>query len=675
MQNYVIEHGLYKLICGGDTMDNMFEYVLPEGTVSLGWPSFLLDVGRTGAPEDWKLESETALSDRIREYVFSGYLMAGVTLRLILRTAADSPVIRFHYVLSSEVERCLVSTDGRDLIYFGYQMEEGARQTEIRLSNYDSIVHGYCLNELPAFDYEDEVMGPILAEERGPISCLTAYEHGSMYPDKFIAFARQREYLLLCSVRCNYPNGRSLKDRPYESVWLQFGAVAGDIDALAKAYRAFQLRDATMNLESRKPYIFYNTWAFQERNRFWNHKTYLSSMNQERIEQEIEIAHRIGVDVFVIDTGWYVKTGDWEVNGERFPKGIRHIADMLRERGMKLGLWFNPTVAAASSRILRDNKSAMATRKGKPVGPFPVWETEESYMMCIVSDYWEKFADRLIELADEYDVRYFKWDAVDMYGCEDPGHNHGGVDYDADELRGCYAFEVGRSMSRIVDKLCKAHPDAIVDVDITEGNRYFGLGFLSSGKFFSLNNGPYYPNYDINVPDDVWINIFVWPGPARTWIMRRNLSYDKWFPSVLMMAHYLPDDPASSQMLNLGSLILGQNGIWGDLLSLSEEGVGLFAQVLGVYKRLRDDITAAYPRVTGQPGQAFEAHEKLNEENGRGVVVLFANQRGHYEYRLHGAPAAKQTLFGEARIVRSGDQTKITADFAKPGAIIAFFED
>jgi len=51
-----------------------------------------------------------------------------------------------------------------------------------------------------------------------------------------------------------------------------------------------------------------------------------------------------------IDTGRYVKTGDWEVNGDRFPKGIRRIVDMLEERGMKLGLWFNPTVAAASSR-------------------------------------------------------------------------------------------------------------------------------------------------------------------------------------------------------------------------------------------------------------------------------------------------------------------------------------
>lgn len=672
MGQFRIDHDLYTLTCGGACA---LRYVLPDESIDLQWPRFLLDSGPTGAPDDWMLESEKALNGAVRQYTFAGRLANGLTLRMDLRVANGSPIIRFRYILSSAVPRAMVGMDGRDITYLSYQSSPGAKQTEIRLSNYDSVIHGYCLNELPAFDYEDEVMGPILAEERASVSLLSAYEHGSMYPDKFIAFVRDDGHIRIRSVKCNYPNGRPLQNRPYESVWLQFGAVSGRIDDLARAYRAFQLHFATMNLESRKPYIFYNTWAYQERNRFWNRKTYLSSMNQDRIEREIDAAHRMGVDVFVIDTGWYVRTGDWEVDEKRFPQGIRPIADMLEARGMKLGLWFNPTVAASGSRILQNNRKAMASRRGKPIGPFPVWETEESYLMCIVSDYWEAFADRLIELADRYNVRYFKWDAVDMYGCEDPNHWHGDLSNAPDELRGCYAFEVGRSMSRIVDKLCKAHPDVIVDVDITEGHRYFGLGFLSSGKFFSMNNGPYYENYDIKVPEDVWTNIFVQPGPARTWIMRWNLSYDKWIPSVLMMAHYLPDDPQSSQLLNLASLILGQNGIWGDLLSVSDEGVHLFSQVLGIYKRLRDAITEAYPRVTGLPGQAFEAHEKLCEADGRGVVVLFANQAGAYDYRLHAKAAGRATVFGDAAVERGGGAVKLCAHFKASGAVIAFFEN
>ncbi len=41
-------------------------------------------------------------------------------------------------------------------------------------------------------------------------------------------------------------------------------------------------------------------------------------MTEERILAEIEVAHRMGIDVFVLDTGWYQKTGDWEVNLQRF---------------------------------------------------------------------------------------------------------------------------------------------------------------------------------------------------------------------------------------------------------------------------------------------------------------------------------------------------------------------
>ena len=93
----------------------------------------------------------------------------------------------------------------------------------------------------------------------------------------------------------------------------------------------------TQNTESRKPYIFYNTWNFQERNKLWNGKTYLESMNEDRILKEIDVAHRMGVDVFVLDSGWYEKAGDWTVSSERFPNGLKTVKAKLDSYGMKLG--------------------------------------------------------------------------------------------------------------------------------------------------------------------------------------------------------------------------------------------------------------------------------------------------------------------------------------------------
>ena len=645
-----------------------------ETEIPIRWPVFEIDGRMTGVPSNLHETGRRMCNEDIEEITLEGSLGGGLTLGMVFRVCAKTPFVRFRYILSSSSPAHITKTAGESLCYLSYPAERDAARTEIRFSTYDSLLHGYCLDEIPAFAHEDDLMGPILTECRGEIAMLTAYEHGSMYPEKFVVFRRTANGIALEAYRGNYRNGQAIDGEPYETIWLQMGAVEGTEDDLARSYREFQLSYCTLNRESRKPHIFYNTWAFQERNRFWGKKEYLTSMNQERMEREIEIAHRMGVDVFVLDTGWYEKTGDWETNRRFFPDGMEHIRDLLEARGMKLGLWFGPTSAAVSSAVLQKNTNCKASTDGREPQPYRVWETEESYSMCLVSDYWKDFADRLIELAKTVGVRYFKWDAVDTDGCDCAGHRHGDENDPREERRASFRFQIGQYMSKVVDRLCEAVPDAIVDMDITEGRRYFGLGFLSSGKFFSLNNGPYYGCYNVPIPDFVWSNIFVYPGPARTWVCRQNLAYDKWIPSVLMMAHYLPDDPAGSQLLNLASLVLGQNGIWGDLLNVSEEGQKLFGEVLGVYKRVRDDVTAAYPTVYGRPGETFEVHEKINAKNGRGLVSLFANQSGTYRYCLSSNVKGKTTVFGPAVFRQEDDGAWIEAEFPDAGAAIVFFE-
>jgi alpha-galactosidase len=273
------------------------------------------------------------------------------------------------------------------------------------------------------------------------------------------------------------------------------------------------------------------------------------------------------------------------------------------------------------------------TWNGESGNPFPIWLTEESYHMCLVSDYWEVLADTLISLHRDLGVSYFKWDSVGQYGCNDPRHHHGTEENTPEERADSYAFQVGIYMQKIVDKICAACPDVIVDFDITEGYRSVGLGFLSVGKYFLINNGPYYQNYNIPYDGNVtWSNIFVHPGPARPWICRTPLTFDKWIPSILFLTHYLPDDPMDSQDINLASLILGQNGIWGDLPAISPEGRGRFGEVLSYYKQVREDVTAEAAIKSGMTGSAFECYEKISSETGRGVVSVFATVRDTFRY-------------------------------------------
>jgi alpha-galactosidase len=318
------------------------------------------------------------------------------------------------------------------------------------------------------------------------------------------------------------------------------------------------------------------------------------------------------------------------------------------------------------------------TWDGKKNGPWEVWETEASHGMCLVSPYWESFADEMIRMSRELGVTYFKWDAIGQYGCNDPHHWHGDETSSSQERADRYAFELGRYMMKVVNKVCAACPEAIVDFDITEGGRFVGLGFLAAGKYFLFNNGPYYHNLDHPAESPtakLWSNVFVYPGPARPRICRATLDFDKWIPSVLFLTHYLPDDPAESQLINMASLILGHNGIWGDLPAVSEEGVKRFGEVLGHYKKVRNDITVACPVRSGICGGSPEVHEKINAANGRGAVCVFAAAAGRYTY----VTANTVTEMGlwhtdGVRVERDrAGRARLTLDFAHPGAKIVLF--
>ncbi|MDQ3842999.1 MAG: alpha-galactosidase, partial [Bacteroidota bacterium] len=527
------------------------------------------------------------------------------------------------------------------------------------------------------FANNSSFMGPIAVTTQGTNTFLVAYEHGSQFPNRFLEFSlNNNRNISLQSVKGNYLDHQPADG--FQSVWFQIAGVAGDEEVLAEGYRTFVLNYLTQNAESRKPYIFYNTWGRQERVQ-WTGQKYLSSMNLDQTLKEIDRAHAMGIEVFVLDAGWFKKTGDWAVNKEFFPDDLKQVRAKLNNYGMKLGLWFNPTVAALSSDMYQRNVSNRMSWNGKYGEPHAIWETEESVGLCLVSPYWEDFANKLIQLTKELGVSYFKWDAIGQYGCNDAHHEHGTEANSLQERTERYAFLQPQYMAKIIDKVCTEAPQSIFDFDITEDGRCVGLQFLSAGKYFIINNGPYYHNFDLapmwkSVLPSGNVNIFVEPGPARGWFVRSVLDYDKWIPSVLFLTHYQPDEPRNSQIINIGSLILGQNGIWGELLKTSEKGVALFDSVIARYKTIREDITAAQLVQSGEPGGSPEIYEKINPATGKGCVVIFANARGQYTYITQHKATAQNWHNEEVNITQDAQgRAVITASFHEPSAKIILF--
>jgi alpha-galactosidase len=78
--------------------------------------------------------------------------------------------------------------------------------------------------------------------------------------------------------------------------------------------------------------------------------------SEEKVLPLVDIAAELGAEIYCVDAGWYLPPGrrwssilgQWQVDPERFPNGLRPVMDRIRERGMVPGLWFEIEAMTAS---------------------------------------------------------------------------------------------------------------------------------------------------------------------------------------------------------------------------------------------------------------------------------------------------------------------------------------
>src|ERR1051326_4525116 len=116
--------------------------------------------------------------------------------------------------------------------------------------------------------------GPIAILHTDGQTLLAAYEHGADHPQSFLQFqiirAEGEVALSLAASLGNYSAGQPLGPQTvWESVWFELGLSPVPLPDFLKAYRIFFLNEICESAESRRPYIYYNTWNYQERNHYF----------------------------------------------------------------------------------------------------------------------------------------------------------------------------------------------------------------------------------------------------------------------------------------------------------------------------------------------------------------------------------------------------------------------
>lgn len=84
--------------------------------------------------------------------------------------------------------------------------------------------------------------------------------------------------------------------------------------------------------------------------------------DEEKIMRIADQAAKLGVELFVLDDGWFGKRnldncslGDWYPNLDKLPGGVKGIAEKVEQKGMKFGLWFEPEMTNKDSDLFQNH--------------------------------------------------------------------------------------------------------------------------------------------------------------------------------------------------------------------------------------------------------------------------------------------------------------------------------
>lgn len=131
--------------------------------------------------------------------------------------------------------------------------------------------------------------------------------------------------------------------------------------AAARLARHFDDTDEIKDVERDLP-VLYNEYCYT-----WG------KPEAKTLEKMLPEIAAIGCKYFVIDDGWFYNVyndkryviGDWNVNKEYYPEGLKAFADKVRSYGMIPGVWYEFEGVSEHSDVYRDHPDWLLTRDGK----------------------------------------------------------------------------------------------------------------------------------------------------------------------------------------------------------------------------------------------------------------------------------------------------------------------
>ncbi|MEH0637636.1 alpha-galactosidase [Streptomyces bottropensis] len=370
----------------------------------------------------------------------------------------------------------------------------------------------------------------------------------------------------------------------------------------SRAWHAYQRTYVIPDADQDRPVLF-NSWEATE-----------FDISEEQQGTLARRAAAIGVELFVVDDGWFgartsdrAGLGDWTPNPDRFPKGLKPLAEYVHALGMQFGIWVEPEMVNPDSELYRAHPEWAQFQPGRK-------RTELRNQLVLnlaredVQEYlWEKL-DTLLSSAP---IDYVKWDFNRCF--TDAG-------WPGEPYPQKLWVEHVRAFYALLDRLRAAHPGVAFESCSGGGGRIdLGVMARTDQVWTSDNTDPL---------DRLAIQHgFSQIHPART------------------MAAWVTDSPnnqlngrVSTLRFRFVSAMAGVLGVGGDLTEWTEEELAEAGSWVELYKRIRPVVQRGdLYRLRPPTGGLSAVQYVLDDE----VVVLAWLQAQHY-----GEPPAPLRLRG-----------------------------
>ncbi len=164
-----------------------------------------------------------------------------------------------------------------------------------------------------------------------------------------------------------------------------------------------------------RQHLINQEWVNRERPVLINNweATYFD-FNEAKILELAQAAKKVGVELFVLDDGWFGKRnndqtslGDWFHNPEKLPNGVKGLADKITALGLQFGLWIEPEMVSPNSDLYRQHPEWVIQVPNRP--------QTLGRNQCVLDFTNDEVVDHVYAMIAKVireggDIRYIKWD-------------------------------------------------------------------------------------------------------------------------------------------------------------------------------------------------------------------------------------------------------------------------